>query len=489
MAGYEPTKSTVELPLAPDTGPEGGRAETAARVLVVEASARSDYLHNVLRFLGYRVDWCVLDDWRQVFSAEPRVAVLLGPGVSGQALDEMARDAAAACVPLIRLLPSDQMPAQPSQLPEHMIVAEYPPRDPAFSEALARARAMRLEMQGADEHDRILMRLLIGRSRGAARVRSLIRRVAPTGATVLIQGETGTGKEVAARAIWACSARRDKPFVAINCGAIPGELLESELFGHEKGAFTGAVSARQGRFELARGGTLFLDEIGDMPLPMQVKLLRVLQERKFERVGGNRTIDADVRIIAATHQDLEEAIEHGGFRRDLFYRLHVFPIEVTPLRDRPEDIPLLVRTLVERLHADGRDGVHFSTAAMDVLMRNQWPGNVRELSNLVERLSIMFPNGTVDVADLPPKMLLNAGIELPLPGESQAPIPASAFVASPHLPEDGLDLREHLSQLEETLIREALGEAKGVVAQAAKLLRLQRTTLVEKIRKYEIDRG
>src|SRR5690606_3059899 len=211
---------------------------------------------------------------------------------------------------------------------------------------------------------------------------------APFDTTVLLLGESGTGKEVAARAVHARSKRRDNPFVAINCGAIPPELLESELFGHEKGAFTGALSARKGRFEMADGGTLLLDEIGDMSLPMQVKLLRVLQERSFERVGGNQTIHCNVRVIAATHRDLEDRIASNQFREDLYYRLNVFPIEMPALRERSDDLPMLVGTLAAQLGRTGRGEVRFAEEALQALRGYAWPGNVRELTNLVERMAV-----------------------------------------------------------------------------------------------------
>ena len=208
---------------------------------------------------------------------------------------------------------------------------------------------------------------------------------------MLVLGESGTGKEVVSRAIHQRSPRRDGPFVAINCGAIPADLLESELFGHEKGAFTGALTARKGRFEMAEGGTLLLDEIGDMSLPMQVKLLRVLQERSFERVGGNQTIRCNVRVVAATHRDLETRIAEGKFREDLFYRLNVFPIEVPALRERREDLPALVETIAAQLARTGRGEVRFTPEALQALSSYEWPGNVRELTNLVERLAVLHP--------------------------------------------------------------------------------------------------
>ncbi|WP_162232374.1 sigma-54-dependent transcriptional regulator [Methylogaea oryzae] len=233
--------------------------------------------------------------------------------------------------------------------------------------------------------------LVGGETPAIRRVRRLVEQVAGTDATVLVLGESGTGKEVVARALHYNSPRRERLFVPVNCGAIPGDLLESELFGHEKGAFTGALTSRQGRFELADGGTLFLDEIGDMPLSMQVKLLRVLQERSFERVGSNKTIQCDVRVVAATHRNLEDEIRQNRFREDLFYRLNVFPIEIPPLRERVEDLPLLVDELVRRIENERRGSVRFTPAAMGVLQQHHWPGNVRELANLVERLAILYP--------------------------------------------------------------------------------------------------
>ena len=355
-----------------------------------------------------------------------------------------------------------------------------------------------------------------GSSPAVSQLRRLIEQVAHFDTTVLVLGESGTGKEVVSRAIHAGSPRRDGPFVAINCGAIPAELLESELFGHEKGAFTGALNARKGRFEMAEGGTLLLDEIGDMSLPMQVKLLRVLQERSFERVGGNQTIRCNVRVIAATHRDLETRIAEGKFREDLFYRLNVFPIEVPALRERSADIPALVDTIAHQLARTGRGEVRFSSEAQQALAGYRWPGKVRELTNLVERLAVLHPGGLVRVQDLPAryrgdypllpadeaeerKELRLAIHNLPsappsvatLPGEPLPPAGHSAVetaMAANALPDDGLDLKDHMAQIELKLISEALERTQGVVAHAAQLLGLRRTTLVEKLRKYGIDR-
>jgi sigma-54 specific flagellar transcriptional regulator A len=274
--------------------------------------------------------------------------------------------------------------------------------------------------------------------------------------------------------------------VPVNCGAIPDNLLESELFGHEKGAFTGAISARRGRFELAQGGTLFLDEIGDMPPNMQVKLLRVIQERTFERVGSSKSTEADVRIVAATHRNLEELIETGGFREDLYYRLNVFPIEMPTLSERIEDLPLLVDDLAARITHEQGVKLRLSPAALRCLRQYAWPGNIRELANLMERLAILHPDGTVEVEDLPPKFL--AGFV-----DGEAP-PLSAVNSFPvvdentNLPEGGLDLKQYLMDLESSLIQSALDDAKGVVAHAASFLKMRRTTLVEKMRKYSIKR-
>ena len=310
----------------------------------------------------------------------------------------------------------------------------------------------------------------------------MIRQVAPHDTTVLLRGESGTGKEMAARTIHDLSNRRHGPFVAINCGAIPSELLESELFGHEKGAFTGAIAMRKGRFELAESGTLFLDEIGDMSLPMQVKLLRVLQERVYEKVGGNQTQRCDVRVIAATHRNLEQAIGPGGtFREDLYYRLNVFPIELPALRERVEDLPLLIAEFAARLAANGHVAPTLGADALSALSGHDWPGNVRELGNLVERLAVLYPNRVVRATDLPAQYAKLAPAMTFIEPTAAAIARADTVV---QLTQDGIDLREHLAGIEIALIRQALERADGVVAHAAKSLKLQRTTLVEKLRKY-----
>lgn len=351
---------------------------------------------------------------------------------------------------------------------------------------------------------------MVGSTSPMQQVRFLIQQVAKTDANVLILGESGTGKEVVARNIHVLSHRADGPFVPINCGAIPAELLESELFGHEKGAFTGAISTRKGRFELAQGGTLFLDEIGDMPLPMQVKLLRVLQERIYERVGGNQPIRADVRIIAATHRQLEGMIADGRFREDLYYRLNVFPIETPALKERADDLPLLVQELQNRLDSS-QSGIKFTERALESLKLHPWPGNVRELANLVERLTIMYPGQVIDVAELPqkyrhievdsyvphyPEALLERDVINEMfqfsdddDDDSQnANYQNNEASSIESLPEQGIDLKQYLADLEVSLINQALERHDYVVARAADILSLRRTTLVEKMRKYNLMR-
>lgn len=354
-----------------------------------------------------------------------------------------------------------------------------------------------------------LFRSLVGKSRQIQSVRHLIEQVAPTEANVLVLGESGTGKEVIARNVHYLSKRNENTFIPVNCGAIPGELLESELFGHEKGAFTGAISTRKGRFELAEGGTLFLDEIGDMPLQMQVKLLRVLQERSYERVGGTKPIKCDVRVIAATHRNLETMIEEGQFREDLYYRLNVFPLESPALRERKEDIPLLLQELVSRMEVDNAQ-IRFTENALTSLMEHHWAGNVRELSNLVERLMILFPNQLIDLHDLPvkykhldiapyepdyPQELLEREAINEMFGASaeQDELDLDCSVSeekiSRALPENGLNLKAYISDLEVCLITQALEQQDWVVARAADILGMRRTTLVEKMRKYDISKA
>jgi sigma-54 specific flagellar transcriptional regulator A len=399
-------------------------------------------------------------------------------------------------IPLIILVPENaDQKLNKDTIQAAFALLNMPMRYSELSDVLQRAEVFNLGRQrgGSGGMNLELFRSLVGNSRGVIEVRKLIEQVAGSDATVLILGESGTGKEVVARNLHYHSARRNKAFVPINCGAIPSELLESELFGHEKGAFTGAISARRGRFEMADGGTLFLDEIGDMPMSMQVKLLRVLQEKTFERVGGNKELTADVRVVAATHQNLEDLIAEGKFREDLFYRLNVFPIDMPPLRERIDDVPLLVNELIVRMENEKRGSVRFTPTAMMALCQYRWPGNVRELSNLLERMVIMYPYGVVDVADLPAKFrpagTVSEQNSVSVNFEQYLASSADFQSSGSRLPREGLDLKEHISSMECSLIKQALDEAGGVVAHAAKRLKMRRTTLVEKLRKYGLQRN
>ena len=461
--------------------------------LIIESDPmRADSVFSALQFLGYRPQHGVrcaaagqsTHAWRAVYI-----------GTIGDAVDAERQwallGAAAEEMPIFLASDSDWLerfndPAAPCA--PRVATLDFPLQYGPMSEAMhvIQARVVASQFKGPR---------FVGSSAPMAVVNGLIRKVARFDSTVLVLGDSGTGKEMVARAVHEGSPRRDRPFIAINCGAIPAELLESELFGHEKGAFTGAISSRKGRFEMAEGGTLFLDEIGDMGLPMQVKLLRVLQERVYERVGGNRSQRCDVRIIAATHRNLEQSIANNQFREDLFYRLSVFPLELPALRERLVDISMLVSEFNQRLAQRGLGMVRFSAGALHALHGYAWPGNVRELSNLVERMAILFPHSEIRAADLPEKYRgqhadegLGAAILSSLLDEPAMTAAPLCGFSTPNghglLPEDGLDLKDHLADIEVGLIRQALDATGGVVAHAAKLLRMQRTTLVEKLRKY-----
>ncbi|BDS29991.1 sigma-54-dependent Fis family transcriptional regulator (plasmid) [Aeromonas caviae] len=466
-------------------------------VLLVDADdVRRQQLGTVLSFMG--------TPWQEVVESDLDVAIeTAGPlqGILAGELRERALSellAAHPRLPFLSLMPASHGCSNFIGVAEAPFTYESLTRHLHFCQAFISLHSLH------QTHDKgqTLLRLLVGKGRGIQEVRRLIGQVAETDANVLILGESGTGKEVVARAIHELSARSAGPFVPINCGAIPAELLESELFGHEKGAFTGAIAARRGRFELAQGGTLFLDEIGDMPLPMQVKLLRVLQERQFDRVGGGKAVQADVRVIAATHRDLEAMIRTQAFREDLYYLLNVFPIETPPLRDRADDIPLLLQELLNR-HAEQHKGIiRLTQRAMESLMQYAWPGNVRELSNLIERLLILYPNQIVDVADLPGRYrllpceprderLTEMDERDALAAVFQSPPELDPGIAMPlpmQLPQEGVNLKEMLADLEVELIRQALESQDGVVARAADLLSMRRTTLVEKMKKYGMSK-
>jgi len=361
----------------------------------------------------------------------------------------------------------------------------------------------------------------IGNSPIAQALRRLIATIANSAATVLITGESGTGKELIARALHEQSDRLGGSFVPINCSAIPKELLESELFGHRKGSFTGAVADRIGRFELAHGGTIFLDEIGDMSLDMQVKLLRVLQERVIDPVGSTRQIPIDVRVIAATHRDLETEIQAGRFREDLYYRLNVLPVVTPPLRERPQDIPELLHFYAAHYKAPQSPAIRFNPAFLNALVNYGWPGNVRELTNLMDRFSTLYAGQELDMRSIPhsllPKglvpvqaeMLLQMGpcisqdmtpppevlaemaesaamVDQPEPQDNEVESIIMLAQGMPHLPPEGMSLKDRLAEIERNIIEQALERSQGNVSRTAKLLNLQRTTLIEKINKYDL---
>jgi DNA-binding NtrC family response regulator len=314
---------------------------------------------------------------------------------------------------------------------------------------------------------------MIGYSDQMKKIFQTIEKVSSSDSTIIIYGESGTGKELVARSIHYNSDRRDQPLIPVNCGAIPEELLESELFGHEKGAFTGAIRSRMGRFELAQGGTIFLDEIGDMSPSLQVKVLRVIQEKQFERIGGTKTIQADVRIITATHHNLEQAVADRRFREDLNYRINVIPVRLPPLRERGMDITILANHFLAHFNKIKKKQVQSITpAAMSLIRQYQWPGNVRELENLMEMLVVMKEDGDIDVDDLPEKISLNAR-----PVETIIP---------PDLTGEGLDFNILVADFEKNLLLKALKMSGGVKNRAAKLLALNRTTLVEKLKRLNL---
>lgn len=371
---------------------------------------------------------------------------------------------------------------------------------------------------------------IIGLSTSIKALRELIRLLGPSDSTVLIVGESGTGKELIANALHGCSGRAEGPFVPVNCGAIPRDLLESELFGHKRGSFTGAISDRKGRFQLADKGTLFLDEIGDMSMDLQVKLLRVLQERTVDPVGSLASIPIDVRVVAATHQNIEALIDEGKFRKDLYYRLNIMPIEVGPLAERVEDIPLLIEHFSKQQAKALQAPISISPASMKLLLAYDWPGNVRELSNLIDRYTALYAQQEVDLRQVPAsmvpsglrKLMQGPQVQNRPWGEDAVPmravrnldyVTADLFDTSatstavidiasrdrsideiqrvinlaqggPDFPEEGVELKQHLLEIEQRLIKGALSKAEGNVSKTARLLSLRRTTLIEKINKY-----
>ncbi|WP_375750902.1 sigma-54 dependent transcriptional regulator [Vibrio sp. HN007] len=485
--------------------------QVLAKLLVIEDNQDQKFqLSTILEFVGEHAEVINSDQIGQVDLSKEWTGCIVGTITDDKVVAKITDILSTAIhIPLIKLGNSTvRLDEYPHYIGELAQPLNYPQLSNAFRHCAIYQGKQGLTASASRKST--LFRSLVGQSNGIQEVRHLIEQVAGTEANVLILGESGTGKEVVARNVHYHSARSSGPFVPINCGAIPAELLESELFGHEKGAFTGAITARKGRFEMAEGGTIFLDEIGDMPMPMQVKLLRVLQERTFERVGGNSTIKVNVRIVAATHRNLETMIEQQSFREDLFYRLNVFPIEMPALKERQEDIPLLLQELMTRMEAEGSQQISFTPRAVDSLMEHNWPGNVRELANLVERMMILYPNSLVDVNQLPTKYrysdipefqpeydtslgsveeqereALNGIFSENFVFEEESD---SSFGASNALPPEGVNLKELLADMEVNMISQALDAQDGVVARAADMLGMRRTTLVEKMKKYNLQR-
>lgn len=489
-----------------------------AKLLVIEDdSTIRQQLQIILEFMGESCDLIESSGLEVINWSENWAGCILGSingGKITKSIEQSLLKASHIPIPLIKI---NNQPYSLDTYTNYVGELDFPLNYPQVSDALSHCRNFLGRRNGTlfnSGRKNTLFRSLVGQSEGIQSVRHLIEQVSGSDANVLILGESGTGKEVVARNIHYHSSRRTGPFVPINCGAIPPDLLESELFGHEKGAFTGALTSRKGRFELADGGTLFLDEIGDMPMAMQVKLLRVLQERTFERVGGNSTIKVNVRVVAATHRNLESMIEKESFREDLYYRLNVFPIEMPALKERVEDIPLLIQELLTRMQAEGAPKIGFTPRAVNSLMEHSWPGNVRELANLVERMIILYPNSLVDVNHLPTKYRYSDIPEFHPENSSSIPVEeqerellAGIFsedfkvenieslddiVNDNHgpkmIPPEGVNLKELLAELEIDLINQALDAQGGVVARAADMLGMRRTTLVEKMRKYNMQR-
>jgi len=466
-------------------------------ILIDDNPVRGQQFIAVIQFLEYQGELYSAEDFAEkITNTNDVVAVFVGAGIDKQATVVKSVIELVGDLPVILLIDKGTLLQVPSVIQNLVTsIQEWPVTYSVLMDSLKLLQKPEVKRSGKRADNKGLA----GSSAEIKQVRFLIDQVADSDATVLILGESGTGKEVVARALHKGSSRSQQAFVPVNCGAIPAELLESELFGHEKGAFTGALATRQGRFEMAEGGTLFLDEIGDMPMPMQVKLLRVLQERSFERVGSNKTIHCDVRVISATHRDIEQAIVDNLFREDLFYRLNVFPIEMPALRERVEDIPLLIKELSGRLEKKQRGSIELTPNAINVLMQHTWPGNVRELANLIERVAIIKPNGIADVNDLPTKfkqfsvsddIIVEEApenfLELAQEMEDKLEQEVVQTVFSAQLPEEGMDLKEYLNEVEVSLIKQALEECNGVVAHAAKLLSMRRTTLVEKLKKFQL---
>ena len=476
-----------------------------SRILLIDDNPQRRHdLAVIFEFLGEPCSAGTSADWNaelEASSAAQPSCVLIGQIDSKGGVPRLLKQMGASVANLPLLLVGEQSTVDwPEDLRRRVLARlDMPPSYNQLLDSLHRAQVYLQVFDVARERglqrESNLFRSLVGTSRAILQVRQQMQQVAGTEVGVLLLGEAGTGKEVVARNLHYHSGRREFPFVPFSCTAIDPELLESELFGYEEGAFVGAIASHRGRLELADGGTLFIDEVADLPAELQVRLLRVLQEGSFKRLGSDRVRPVDVRLIAASRHDLEQRVAEGGFRDDLYYRLNQFSIELPPLRERVEDIPLLHNELIARMEHEKRGSIRFSSAALMSLCRHDWRGNVRELANLVERLAIMHPYGVIGVNELP-KKYRHLDEEVAEHGEGAAGLEAGALTpgALPGLdvpallPISGLDLKDYLNNLERSLIQQALDDAGGVVARAAERLRVRRTTLVEKMRKYGMSR-
>jgi sigma-54 specific flagellar transcriptional regulator A len=478
-----------------------------SRILLIDDDQQRRHdLTVIFDFLGEPCCSCTSGSWSEQLAGTEvaRLSCVLLGRIDGKGgVPRLLKQLGAAVVNLPLLLVDEHATGEwPEDLRRRVLARlDMPPSYNQLLDSLHRAQVYQQAFDVARERglqrESNLFRSLVGTSRAILQVRQQMQQVAGTEVGVLLLGEPGTGKEVVARNLHYHSARREFPFVPVSCSAIAPELLESELFGHEPGAFAGAIASRKGRLELAGGGTLYLDEVADLPAELQVRLLRVLQEGTFKRLGSDEARPFDVRVIAASRHDLEARVAAGSFRDDLYYRLNQFSIELPPLRERAEDIPLLLNELIARMEHEKLGSIRFSSAALMSLCRHDWRGNVRELANLVERLAIMHPYGVIGVGELPKKFRhldeesAQEGEAGPRPELEGMALPVGTLPgldAPALLPAGGLDLKDYLGNLERSLIQQALDDAGGVVARAAERLRVRRTTLVEKMRKYGMSR-
>ena len=452
------------------------------QILIVEDNATMrEGLELVVRRLGHEVEPCDSAEAAlaalKVKPADLIVSDYRLPGIDGLVFLEKVKSLQPACeVIVITAFGSVDLAVQAMQKgAADFITKPFSPDELTVKlERLAERLRQRRELENLQAQNLYLREAeerqfnfgeIIGQSAPMQDVFRMLQKVAPTDSSVIIYGESGTGKELIARAIHKNSNRADGPFIRVNCGALTETLLESELFGHEKGAFTGAVKRKLGRFELAHHGSIFLDEIGDISPALQIKLLRILQEKEFERVGGEETVCIDVRVIAATHRNLKEEVAAGKFREDLYYRLHIVPINLPPLRQRLEDLPVLAQHFLQHLGEELRKpNLQIEPAALERMKTYHWPGNVRELENILERAAVLCENARIGVADLPPLVKDRAALF--------------------QLPNENLDLNQTLEEVERALIERAMSRAHGVKAEAARLLGIKATTLLYKLEKY-----